>query len=356
MPFITETQEQVLGIERMIFHIVGKAPGYPTLLDRLVAVGPHESFFIARVRSTLRGASYKFQEIAGTREALLRAGANDAAYVHETQNLARRFQTMYQTDQRLSDGVLLILQLRAGVERLFDIIKFDLDPSVAFDVHGNAGQRGAVLAAISNHFSHHPDAMQKSALVRIDPNGGGEVCAVDRSSRPDITAPFQAFLDVRRTFEHGELTTRIQDVLYVVGIKHQDELPSEIVRGLRHRIKNALLEFGELHPNQREALKHAVYGPLPPDHPVHGSLIKELERKHIADEPILVVPAALPRTRRLMKETREGIQVYIPEAESDRVDEVDAGGGERYLRIRTAGLKYDDIEFERPTGRRARGN
>lgn len=278
MPFITEAQQQAIRIERMIFHVVGKAPNRPLLLDQVVEVGAHEGFFASRIIDTLKGASYQFLPIAGTRDALERALADEAAFVRETQNIAQRFQEMYVADKRLSDGVLLILQFQAGAETLFDIIKFDHDPAVGYNLREDAGQRGAVLAEISSHFSRHKEAVQKSALIRINAGGGGEVCAVDRSSRLDITAPFQNFLDVRRTFDHSELTERIFGILYRVGMKHQDDLDPDVVKSLRHRAKDALERLGEFHPEQPDALKNAVFGALTPDHPIHDSFTKDLGR------------------------------------------------------------------------------
>lgn len=351
MPFITDEQRQALHIQRMTFHVVGKIAGRPLLLDQVVDVGPHEQFFISRVADTLKGALYDFQEIAGTRAALVTAARSEAAFVEQTQNLARRFQAMYDTDQRLSDGVLLVLQLRAGAEELFDIIKFDHDPAVAYRLRQNAGRRQAVLAEISDHFSRHREAMQKSALIRINPAGGGEVCAVDRSGRVDITAPFQAFLDVRRRFDHAELTGRISDILYSVGMKHQHDLPADVVRSLRHRTREALTRIGEIDPQNHEPILTAVFGPLEADHPLRRTFHRQLERQNIADEPIQIDVNALPPTRRLMKETQEGIQIFVPPGENNRIDEIDAGGGERYVRIRTAGLRYDDVEIQRPNRR-----
>lgn len=352
MPFMTEAQQQAIRIERMIFHVVGKEPGRPLLLDQVVAVGSYEAFFADRIRDTLKGAVYQFLPIAGTRDALARAAVGQQEFVLETQNLANRFQALYEADGRLSNGVLVILQFMAGEERLFDILKFDHDPAVGYDIQVNAGHRVAVLGAISRHFSRHKEAVQKSALVRIDDAGGGEVCAIDRSSSIDITGPFQAFLDVKRKFEHAELTTRMFNVLYRVGMKHQDDLDPDVVKSLRHRVREALTRLGNFTPGQSSELKAAVFGPLASDHPVHASFAKELERNNMTDETIEFDPQVLPRTSRLLKETREGIQVFIPEQEKDRVDFVPGDGGESYLRVRTMGLKIDDVELEKANRRR----
>lgn len=353
MTFISEEQQNNIRIKQMIFHIVGKHADRPLLFDELVNVKLHEDFFIARIKSTIRGSLYSFNEIAGTRDAIRKSIVSEDEFVKKTQDLSKRFQSLYDGDKRLSDGVLLFLIVDAFDEILFNIIKFDHEPSVGYLVNENsAGHREAVLNTIADQFSRHPEAMQKSALIR--PNAESQqVCAIDRSSRPDISGSFQAFLDVKRVFQHDELTRRICNVAYEVGIKHQNELSPEIIRGLRHRVRESLLKLEFFDPENPEPLKNAIYGPLSSDHPLHKSFAKALERTGIAHEPITVLPSALPQTRRLMKETQEGIQIYIPNEAQDRIDEVPADGGESYIRIRTAGLKYDDIDSEAGSRRRS---
>lgn len=344
---ITEAHWETLSIKRMIFHVIGKSAQHPTLLDSIVPHEGYEEFFLDRVKDTLRGAAYVFNEIAGTREALHRASGTDRAFVQETKNLANRFQALYENDKRLSDGVLLVLELTADGDAFFDIIKLDHDPGVAYDLKQENGQLVAILASIQNQFSKRKEAMQKSALITLDRTVDSQVFAIDRSGRPDITAPFQSFLDVHRLLTNSEVTTRLCEAIYRVGMKHQNDLPPDMSKGLKHRTKEALKKVGRYDPENIEPLKAAVYGALNEEHPIHKSLAAELGRKKIANEPVIIDPDGLPRTRRYYKETVEGIQVSVPPTENDRVTVRDAGGGEKLIEIRTAGLKHDDEVFER---------
>lgn len=345
MDFFTEEQLASFRIEKMIFHVVGKDPSCPLVLDQIVEVGAHDDFFRKRILDTLRGAKYQFLEISGIRTALIRAATDEMNFVNESINLAKRFQSLYSGDHRLSNGVLLLLQIRAMDEIVFDIIKFDHDPAVGYRFREENGHRTAILSEISSHFSKHKESMQKSALIR--PNGNNSmVCAIDRSSRIDITSPFQQFLDVRRALSHKELTSRMYEAICKVGMQHKDHLDREIAKNLKMRAHAALVKLGAYAPDQADILKAAVFGALPEDNPIHRAFEAELKRRHIADEPIEFDPQVLPPPRRFIKETEEGVRISIPESALDRVAEVPLPSGERCIQIRTARLKVDDVETE----------
>jgi 37-kD nucleoid-associated bacterial protein len=242
---------------------------------------------------------------------------------------------------------LLVLELSIGAETYFDIIKFDHDPGVGYDLKQQGDQVIATLKAINDQFSKRKEAMQKSALIRLGPDDGGAVFAIDRAGGSDITGQFQNFLDVYRELTHKEISERLCKALYKTGTKHQKDLPAEKVKGMRHRINSTLLALGQYHPNQLGELKAAIYGPLAEDHPLHATLEAQLKRQKVANEPVIIDSEALPKARQYVKETNEGIRVTIPKDQIDKVDVQDIGGGQQYLRIKTTGLKHDDVEFEK---------
>jgi hypothetical protein len=290
MGFLDDNQLASLKLERITFHVVGPDDTDFTLLNELNP-GPHGGFFVERVRATNGGNRFVFIESSGTEASLRRILDDPARFDPESRYLAKKFQKGHAGN--MGKGVFLLLLLSAGRDTFFSMIKYDHETVLHYEVE----QGNAVLEQIKNTFVRSPDALQKSALIRLSETGG-EVCVVDRSNRSHISNYFQAFLEVEREFTSEQLTQRLVVAANETATKHTDDLADHVRKNLRVRIYDAVQGQKSFSASDPLPFLTAVFGPLPPDAEIAQTFTRELRRQRIEEESFALAAEAMQRPPR----------------------------------------------------------
>lgn len=333
-----------ITIERMIFHIVGAQLTAADLLEEIADVTPYEDFFAERLRSAFRGAAYRFKVASTMRDKVKEALDSADRFVPVSHVLAARFQELYLIDKRLSPGAVMFFLFRRGDDRFAAVLKFDDTRVIAYRTEVRAGRKHAVLQDLMNTFVQERAAMQKSAVIKIEEEGGQLLCTDRSGHHGDLTDRFRDFLDARREMTHADMTKRLFDAIMNTGRACADELPREVRSQLRGRARQALERMGGYNPEQRAELVHAVFGALDADSKVHEKFSSALKAAKIRDEPIRFDTTNLPVGARRIKETTEGVMVVykLEDVESGVVRFADAPGGRKQIVIETDGFLLDD--------------
>jgi hypothetical protein len=187
-----------------------------------------------------------------------------------------------------------------------------------------------VLKAVANSFTETPEALQKSALVEL--NGqGGDLVVIDRSKRSGITGVFQEFLGVRRKHSDAEMTANLEKAVLSVVKAHRDELPLEITS----RVKDRLLDTAERKPEfDAGAFFQSFFGPYGSEG-VRASFEDQLDKAELRGESFSYDRSALPRSGQRTYRTNEGVKVTVPEGAADTISFREAADGTTEVTIRT---------------------
>ncbi|GAB0118750.1 hypothetical protein [Acidisoma sp. 7E03] len=325
-------------IERMIFHVVGPDDTNLVLLEE-IEPGEHAEFFVDRIRAASNGVMFDFVAASPVLASLLRVEEDAARFVSETKDLATLFNTLH--SGAASVGVFLVFVLNVAGERLYAIIKYDHEEVLSYTIEEKDDVRRALIAALTSTFVRSPDALQKSAIIRLT-GAGGELSVRDRVAPSKITRYFSGFLGARRRFQPDQLTTTLAEITKKAALKHAGTLGPAIMSQLNRRVYDALQAQPGFDPGNREPFLAAVFGPLPKDSPVRSSFDKELRNSRIENEVFDFDRNAVPRPRRKHMVTDEGIEVIYDRQFENRVRrETLAGGGERIV-IETGGIRVED--------------
>lgn len=346
MAVIDVVEQDAITIDRMIFHIVGAHLATPDLLEEIGDITPYADFFAERLEAALRGSAYRFRHASTLRDKVKEALENPGAKFVETSHvLARRFQELYEIDRRLSPGALMFFLFHSGREQLAAVLKFDDTRVIAYHTEVRAGRKHPILQDLMHTFVQERTAMQKSAIIRMEDEGGQLICTDRNGQHGDLTDRFRDYLDARRELSHADMTKRLFDAIMATGKACADELPQEVRGQLRSRARQALDRMQGYDPDRRAELVNAVFGGLDENAKVHEKFSSELKKRKIRDEPIRFDTAQLPTTTRRIRETTEGVMViYKPEdVEAGNVTFGDAPGGRKRIVIETDGYLIDDV-------------
>ncbi|MGN8094774.1 nucleoid-associated protein [Methylobacterium sp. 22177] len=344
MSFLTDAEKDALSIRRMIFHVVGKDLEEPTLLPE-IAPPQEPAFFVGRVRSALSGNLFAFREGSAV-EAALRGIAGGGDFTAGTQALARDFHTRHRTGT--SNGAFLVLELDVGADvPIYALVKYDHDEVIRYFL----GAAQPQLERLQEAFVKKPEAMQKIALVRLAPGGGGHVMVRDRSKRTHISEYFEGFLNARRVNQPGDLSGKFVEAVKAAYKKHKVELSADMQAGGVNRLYDVLRQGGRQYdPEDREPLLAALFGALPENAPIRGTMERELRDRGLAEESFEIDPERVQKPRKRVLETQEGVMVLFDEAH--RPTETDMPDGRKRIEILTAGILRDDVDTEDRSRRR----
>ncbi|EOX7840955.1 nucleoid-associated protein, partial [Escherichia coli] len=202
MSFLSEQDVQNLVINKMIFHVVGKNLEAPTLLKEIKPV-QHVDFFLERIKSSLKGNLFTFLENSNT-ERILRiirdkADAEANCFTEQSKLLASDFQS-HHSSGNTSMGCFFLFELVSDKEKFYAIIKYDNEDVVRYVLDEELSEEQMpTLERFHETFVKKAEAMQKIALIQLDPSGkGGKVIVKDRSKRTNISGYFKGFLNVKR--------------------------------------------------------------------------------------------------------------------------------------------------------------
>jgi hypothetical protein len=339
MSFLNHQQIDSLAIDRMIFHAVGGGE-QPTYL-REVGVSSVGQFFLDRICSGNIGIMLDFRETSRTAKALQRIVNYENRFNRESKYLARLFHGGH--TGIMSEGLFMLFQLSCIDETLFAILKYDQQEVVRFAIKQDArGRNRLSLRALENALVKTPEALQKTALIRLKGHGG-ELCVRDRSASGSITRYFQNFLGARRRHSDAELTLTLHTVAREVAKECSGVIPPTVRRNINQRIDDALRVGGVFDPDDADGFLGAVYGPLGDESPLRPAFQRSLRRHRVEGELFELEASELPRLRKRRLTTVEGITVTFDQQYGSRIEIRDVPAGGQRIIIDTGGVNEDDL-------------
>lgn len=308
--FFTEDQLADIQIDQMVFHLIGPNDEHFVKLQALNP-GRFRDFFVERIRSVNSGLPYQFSNASATRERLRRMAENPDVFQDESEGLAESFQRLH--GGSAAPGAFLIFALRAAGEQCFALLKYDDETVLSYefeeDEHGN---RVVSLDSLDRTFVQNRDALQKSALIRLNAEDG-ELTVLDRQNQQKVARYFEGFLDARRSFDDADLTRRLVDVARKVIKENRDLVPENVLRNVTQRTFEATQGGGVLNAeNQLSFLNTVVGRELDADDPLVAKFRGALRRARIEGVPIRLDPAEVRRPAAVKLTTENQIQVRVP--------------------------------------------
>lgn len=342
MSVMTDEEKDNFWIERFIFHSVGPSAADFALYDE-APIGAAEDFLKGRLRLTLRGNTFEFLEGSGVMASLHRIARDEDAFVHESKVLAELYQNA--NDDTSKRGVLIIASIRAGeaAAPFYSIIKYDHRPAFSFDVVEAEERKRVTLAEIRNNLTESPQALHKTAVIKLSP-GGGLLSVRDLSNVKDISGFFRKYLQVRREDNEFHLTEKLVKALEATIEQHEADLPEAVTRQPKQRIRDAILEMDSFSEDERGNILVAVCGPLAEDSRVRRTFDRQLKAKNIFSQAFNFDRSAAPPVGRRRMVTREGITIAVPGDAADLVVREPQPDGTTRIVITTERVVRDDIE------------
>lgn len=338
MAFLSEEQLESLRIERMIFHVVGPEPEHLVLLQEMEP-GPHADFFLDRIRSTNGGMMFDFVESSNLLLKLRAIEADASQFAVCTQHLAETFKLGH--GRNASAGVFMVFTLSAATERFYALVKYDHETVLSYKIEETPEGRKAAIAALHDTFVKAPDALQKSAIVRLI-GEGGELCIRDRSAPTRGSQYFTTFLGARRRFESTQLTKKLCEIAKAVARSNSKILAPDVLRNLNRRIYDVVQASDGFDPANKEPFLAAVYGPLPADSKIRTDFDRALKAERIESESFDFERNAVARPGKQHIVTDEGIEVIWDRQYDDKIRRDSLPGGGTRITIETSGVRVDD--------------
>ena len=347
MAFLTDDQLSGLQIERMIFHVIGPDEAKFILLEE-IEPGPHTDFFLDRVRSTHTGILFNFIPASALLNSLQAVQADLNAFAEQSKNLARLFQIGH--DKSTSPGVFMLFVLRLGEERLFALLKYDHETVLSYTIESTEQGQKASIAAMQDTFVKAPEALQKSAIVRLTA-AGGELCVRDRSAPSKVTQYFQQFLGATRRFEAPQLTAKLVVIAKKVAKQNEAILSPDVLKNLNQRIYEAIQSSEGYGPDSHDIFMASVYGALSEDSKVRTDFDRELKRERIDGESFEFDKASVSRPSKKQIVTQEGIQIIWDREYDANIQREQIAGGRTRITIESGGVKVED-DYAEPNSRK----
>ncbi|MFL9503085.1 nucleoid-associated protein [Rhodopseudomonas palustris] len=351
MGLLDETQLDKIFIRRMIFHVVGPTEEDFQLMDEIDASG-FENFFLARVRETNVGNRFNFIGAeSGVRPALQSISEDDNKFVQLSKELTEVFQNGHKGAPFSSKGAFIIAQLGGISRSTFALIKFDDQKVLRYQQQTTSGGRvRAKVTEVNNTFVEDRKAMQKSALVVLDAEGG-ELAVYDRTNKKNIADYFKTFLGVRRLWTPTDATERLIRSLAASVSVFRDTMPSDVKRNWRKNLHDVTRDREAIEPGEDLNVFGAqVFGPFWQHEEFRKNIERELHRNRISGEVIEIDKNCVkpPPVRRLR--TKENIWVVYPKQLDDAPDAIvkvaEKPDGSAVITITTKGIVDDELSDE----------
>jgi len=339
MAFLDEKELESLHIEQSVFHIVGPGENHFQLLSAFEP-GPHETFFLGRVKSVNGGNRYQFLEDAPVRAQLARIGRDRSTFQEESEKLATAFNQAHGGSTAV--GAFLIFVLRCSTGRLFALLKFEDEKVLSYEVVQTRGSKPKpTFGEIERTFVQNRNALQKAALIRLGRNQD-QICVVDRQNPQRPAAYFEQFLLARRLRSEEELTKTVIEVTRNVAQKHRDKLPADAMKNLAQRLYDASQSGGSVDGEASENWLKSIFGPLPEDSPLFKDFKAALKREGMSGESFVLQKNAVPAPRNRRVETANGVKITFPVSLTSSTVSVNRDKGEIIIRDQ---ITVDDLEL-----------
>lgn len=347
MSFLSDEEKERLKITRMIFHVVGRDLDDPILLSEITPP-QHAEFFLERVKSAIKGNLFCFRTDSNTERVLRLIEEDSSLFTKQTQILARNFQSQH--TGVTSAGVFFVFELLAGESKtIYALIKYDNEDVVRYILDVTGESHIPRLERFRESFVRKPEAMQKIALVCLDPHEGGKILVRDRSNVAHISAYFEAFLQARRVNPISEMSEKLVSALKDTFKEHRASLPQDIQLSGVNKIYEVLSQGGHrFDPEDCEPIVTAIFGPQATDSAIRRTLVRKLKERGIAEETFDVDPQFVQKPKRRRLETQEGVQVIFDESQRPTINH--RADGRQEIVIVTAKVIRDDVDLENTRG------
>lgn len=338
MAFFSDEQLEGLAITRMIFHVVGPDEAKMVLLDEMDPT-PFAEFFLDRLKSTNGGLMFNFTDGSALEAALRRVRLDGSQFERESKNLATQFQNQHSGNA--SEGAFMIFVLQSLGETYFAIVKYDHESVLTYAIERTSTGNKASIVESRDTFVKSADALQKSAIIKLD-GVGGELCVRDRAAPAKVSRYFQGFLGASRRYQPEMLTTTLNKIAKDVAKAHSELLGPSIMSDLNKRIYDYVQNTAGFDPSNKEPFIAAVYGALPADSPVRESFDRELKKQRIESEVFEFVKGVVTRPSKRKLITMEGIEVIWDRSYEGNVHRKNTENGRVQITIETGGIKSED--------------
>jgi hypothetical protein len=244
----------------------------------------------------------------------------------------------------------MLFVLKHGEERLFALLKYDHEMVLSYTIESTKLGQQAQIAALQDTFVKSPEALQKSAIVRLTADGG-ELCVRDRSAPAKITQYFQQFLGASRRFEAPHLTRKLVDIAKKVAKQNEKLLSPAVLKNLNQRIYESIQTNTGYGPDSHDLFLTSLFGPLPDDSKVRIDFDRELKHERMEGETFDFDKQSVPRPAKKQIVTQEGIQIIWDREYDANVKREDIAGGRTRIIIESGGVKIED-DFTEPNSRK----
>lgn len=333
-----------LRIDRMIFHVIGPDDTDLTLMDE-VEIGGFDQFFLERIRETNIGNRFEFiGQNVGVRPSLLAIHKNTGDFVTISKEMASVFHNQH-SNVSAKKGAFIVAKLSGMEKPVFALIKFD-DLRVLRFLHETV--KGAVTATVSeveNTFQEDKKAMQKSALIVLN-DEGGDLAVYDRTNRRDITGYFRAFLGAKRLYDGPQATERLKLALGEAYKRHMHEMPQDVKANWKTKLYDTTRNLKTLDTEDMSHFMATVFGDFANNDSFKSTIVSELQKHKISGEAIEIAPAVITKPSVRQIKTREGIQLRIPEENKDLVTFEEHENGRATITIQTGRITSNELVDE----------
>lgn len=208
-----------IDIEQFIFHVVHHGEDEPILMEHTPIDG-FENFFKLRIREILNGNRFNFLDGSTYLDSISEIDQNPEQFVEVSQHLAQTFHS--HQSGNIKPGVMILLKADVDGAKKYILIKYDHEEVITYRTEN----RRAILEEISNTFSKNKSALQKSAVVDLNDNIVTAV-VTDKSDAANITNFFKGFLGIKRFYDRGTLTQKLNNCFIDTMKEHRAGLPPE---------------------------------------------------------------------------------------------------------------------------------
>jgi hypothetical protein len=348
MAFLDREQLDTLAIERMVFHVVGPDESELILLEE-IEPGSFSEFFLDRLKGANSGIIFDFLGASAVLTSIHLIEADPQSFVPESKKLAALFKAQH-TGAAVK-GVFFLFMLRSAQDRFYALLKYDHQAVLSYRIEDRATGHYPLLQQMQDTFVKSPEALQKSAIVRLTENGG-ELCVKDRIAPKEITHYFRGFLGAQRRHTSATLTEKLAEITQRVAKEHSSELSDDARKNLRQRLYETVQTQDGFDPENRDAFLTAVFGPLSEESKIRQAFDRKLRSASLEGEAFEFDRVALPRPSKRRIVTTEGIQVIWDREYEENVRLQALAGGRTQITITTGGVRENDDFSESNTRRR----
>lgn len=330
-------------LERIIFHIVSPDLETPRILMEVETPEDYSKFFIDRLKETLKGTTYIFQDNSWVKNEITNALKSPHSFVDTSERLAQKFQELFKSDKRLIPGALMLLKIKSGNNSYGSIIKYDDMSVISYKTETLAnGKVKPILDQFLNNFVQDKRAIQKSVLFNINCPHSSVVCTDRSGTKGDITDKLKGYLQADRLFTRTLLTERLIAALEETARSQSDLIPPEIKRRLKSTIKQAVRDMVEFDPENHEQILTAAFGEAHREEKLKKAFSAALKSKKILHERFEIAHESIKETSKKVKLTHEGVKVIYTSDDINKNIFFEEDGTKKIIRIITDRYTLED--------------